>query len=76
MRKSPPMIEPEADTIVLQKLLTPKQAAAVLAISDRKLWAMTASREIAHVRIGERGVRYSPSDLEAWIEANTVPARA
>ena len=32
-------------------LLTPQQAAEALAISPRKLWAMTASGEIPHVRL-------------------------
>jgi excisionase family DNA binding protein len=48
-------------------LLTPKQAAATLAISPRKLWAMTASCEIPHVRLG-RCVRYDVKDLEAAID--------
>ena len=48
-------------------LLTPKQAAEALAITPRKLWAMTASGEISHIRLG-RCVRYSIRDLEAEIE--------
>lgn len=48
-------------------LLTPQQAAEALAISPRKLWSMTASGEIPHVRLG-RCVRYSIRDLEAEIE--------
>ena len=50
-------------------LLTPPQAAEALAISPRKLWGMTASGEIPHVRIG-RSVRYQVDDLRDWIEAN------
>ncbi len=51
-------------------LLTPKQAANALAISPRKLWGMTASGEIPHVRLG-RSVRYPLQDLQEWIEAQT-----
>ncbi|HJN09778.1 MAG: helix-turn-helix domain-containing protein [Pirellulaceae bacterium] len=47
-------------------LLTPKQAAEALSISPRKLWAMTASGEIPHLRIG-RCVRYPVDDLQGWI---------
>ncbi|MEE2707788.1 MAG: helix-turn-helix domain-containing protein [Planctomycetota bacterium] len=47
-------------------LLTPKQAAESLSISPRKLWALTASGEIPHVRIG-RCVRYDFADLQQWI---------
>jgi len=49
-------------------LLTPREAAKALAISPRKLWAMTASGEIPHVRIG-RCVRYPVDDLREWIDA-------
>ena len=49
-------------------LLTPQQAAKALAISPRKLWGMTASREIAHLRVG-RCVRYPLEDLQRWIDA-------
>ena len=48
-------------------LLTVRQAAEALQISERKLWSMTASGEIPRVRIG-RSVRYDPTDLQAWIE--------
>lgn len=47
-------------------LLTPAQAAETLAISPRKLWGMTASGEIPHVRLG-RCVRYPIDDLQEWI---------
>jgi excisionase family DNA binding protein len=48
-------------------LLTPKQAAESLAISPRKLWGLTASGEIPHVKIG-RCVRYPLDDLQRWID--------
>ena len=48
-------------------LLTPQQAAAALAISPRKLWGMTASGEIPHIRLG-RSVRYPLDDLQCWID--------
>ena len=49
-------------------LLTPREAAKSLSISPRKLWSMTASCEIPHVRIG-RSVRYGIDDLKEWIES-------
>ena len=51
-------------------LLTPAQAAEALAISTRKLWAMTASGEIPCLRIG-RSVRYPVQDLQRWIDDQT-----
>jgi excisionase family DNA binding protein len=48
-------------------LLTTREAAKALKISERTLWTFTTQREIPCVRIG-RSVRYSPKDLERWIE--------
>ena len=48
-------------------LLKTQQAAESLAISPRKLWSLTASGEIPHVRIG-RCVRYDFADLQQWIK--------
>lgn len=54
---------------VLENLLRPKEAAALLAISARTLWSLTASGEIASLRIG-RAIRYRPEDLRAFIDRN------
>lgn len=53
-------------------LLTPAQASKTLAISPRKLWSLTASRQIKSLRIG-RSVRYDPRDLRDYIEAQKQP---
>ena len=50
-----------------QLLLTPRQAAEALQISERKLWGMKASGEIPHVLLG-RSVRYDPRDLQRCID--------
>jgi excisionase family DNA binding protein len=51
-------------------LLTAREAAARLAVSEKTLWLMTAPRgTLPCVRVGSRGVRYDPADLRAWIEA-------
>ena len=46
-------------------LIAPREASQALAISPRKLWSLTASGEIPHVRIG-RCVRYSADSLREW----------
>lgn len=56
-----------ADTSIAPLLVNAKTAAKLLSISSRKLWSLTAGRELAAVRIG-RLVRYDPADLRAWIE--------
>ncbi len=51
-------------------LVSPRTAASMLAVSQRKLWSMTFEEQPAmpHVRCG-RLVRYSPDDLRGWIDA-------
>ena len=53
-------------------LLKAGQAAAVLGISERKLWELTNRGVIPCVRIG-RSVRYSRRTLEAWIAEHEHP---
>ena len=53
-----------------QLLLTSRQAAQALQISERTLWSMKASGEIPHVLLG-RSVRYPVADLQRWIEERT-----
>jgi excisionase family DNA binding protein len=51
-------------------LVDAREAARILAVSPRKLWAMTFEETPAlpYIRFG-RLVRYSPEDLHQWIEA-------
>ena len=55
------------DRASIPPLLTPKEAAAALAVSERTLWQLKTDGEIPHVSIG-RSVRYDPADLREWIE--------
>jgi excisionase family DNA binding protein len=50
----------------IRLLLSPREAAAALSISERTLWALTKAGRIRAVRIG-RSVRYHVADLEAYI---------
>lgn len=53
----------------LRLLLTVKEAAAALGISERLLWSMSAPRgPIPAVKIG-RSVRYPLEALKAFVEA-------
>jgi excisionase family DNA binding protein len=51
-------------------LLTPRQAAKLLSISERSLATYTKSGLIPVVRIGS-SVRYSPDELRGWIRDHT-----
>ena len=56
------------------QLLTPRDTAKSLAISERTLWTLTRQGIIPAVRIG-RSVRYDPRDLNEWIEKQKAVAR-
>lgn len=53
-------------------LLTPGEAAQMLAVSPRKLWAMTFEDDpgLPYCRIG-RLVRYPVASLKQWIDHQT-----
>jgi excisionase family DNA binding protein len=55
------------DTVNNTRLIKPKDAAGYLAISERKLWAMTKGGTIPAVRLG-RSVRYDVTDLDELIQ--------
>lgn len=54
-------------------LLTCREAAETLAISQRTLFTLTKTGQLAAVRIG-RGVRYAMSDLEKFIASQRTHA--
>jgi excisionase family DNA binding protein len=49
-------------------LLTPREAAATLAISERHLWGLTKAGTIPAIRLG-RAVRYRREALEKFADA-------
>jgi excisionase family DNA binding protein len=53
--------------VVTPLLFTRREAARMLAISERTLWTLTCRGELAAVRIG-RAVRYSLEDLRAFCD--------
>lgn len=67
---SPPSTEARIDSArASEKLLvSTREAAALLAISERKLWAITSPRgPIPRIRIGS-SVRYAVNDLQEAID--------
>lgn len=58
-------------------LLTPREAAELLGISERTLWSLSVPRgPIPAVRVGVRSVRYSVAALERWISEQQVVAKS
>jgi len=51
-------------------LYTVREAAALLSISERKLWTLTNTDELKCVRMG-RSVRYSINNLQEFIVKQT-----
>jgi excisionase family DNA binding protein len=60
-------------------LVTAREAARMLSLSERTVWGLSKAGELPTVRIG-RSVRYDPRDLQAWIERSkqrqALPASA
>ncbi len=58
-------------------LVKPRDAAAMLGIGERTLWGLTKCGAVPSRRIG-RAVRYSVSELRAWLDAGcpTEPGAA
>jgi excisionase family DNA binding protein len=53
----------------LKLLLTTREAAVILSISERTLWSLTWPRgPLRPVRLG-RSVRYSAEALRAWVQS-------
>lgn len=54
-------------------LLTIKEAAAQLGLSQKYLYKLVSDKKIDFVRLGT-AIRFNPADLDQWIADRTVPA--
>lgn len=54
-----------------EPLLTADEAARLLRVPRSTLYELVRSRGLPHIRIGERGLRFTRSDLDEWIAENT-----
>ena len=52
----------------LKSLLSVREAAQALVVSERTLWQMTKDGGIASIKVGTRSARYPVAELERWIE--------
>ena len=57
-------------------LVTAREAAKMLAVSERTLWTLADSGALPRVPIGPRCYRYDVADLRAWIAARKERAEA
>lgn len=58
-----------------EPLLTANEAARLLHVPRSTLYELVRSRGLPHVRIGDRGLRFTRSDLQEWIAENTYGTR-
>ena len=58
-----------------ESLRTVKGAADFLQLHVKSVYALVESKQIPHVRIGERGIRFRQEDLEAFLNERAVAAR-
>lgn len=57
--------------LLAQPLLTADEAARLLHVPRSTVYELVRSRSLPHVRIGERGLRFTRTDLERWVGENT-----
>ncbi len=58
----------------MNALLTPKEAAAVLKITEGELRDLRRRKRVAFIRLGYRTVRYPLQDLDAFLKRYRVSA--
>ncbi len=62
-------------TQLTEPLLDAGEAARLLRVPRSTLYELVRSRGLPHVRIGERGRRFTRADLQTWVSENTYGAR-
>lgn len=61
--------------IPTEPLMTADEAARLLHVRRSTVYELVRSRGLPHVRIGERGLRFTRSDLGTWIAENSYGTR-
>jgi len=65
-----------SDDLLAEPLLDAREAAKLLHVPRSTLYELVRSRGLPHVRIGDRGLRFTRSGLHAWIAENTYGTRS
>jgi excisionase family DNA binding protein len=55
-----------------KELLTVREAAHLLGMPDRTLYTLIYKRSIPHLRFSKRIIRFSRTEIKAWIEKSSV----
>jgi excisionase family DNA binding protein len=54
----------------VEKLVGVKEVAEMLGIPTHAVYRLVSSKKIPYIKFRDRGIRFSPSDLKEWIDAN------
>lgn len=60
----------------MQEILTYAEAGRYLNLPVGTIYSLVARQLVPHVRLGPRTVRFNRAELDAWIDARRVPAKA
>lgn len=61
--------------LLTEPLLDAGEAARLLRVPRSTLYELVRVRGLPHVRIGDRGLRFTRHDLETWVAENTYGTR-
>lgn len=61
--------------LLTEPLLDADEAARLLRVPRSTLYELVRVRGLPHVRIGDRGLRFTRCDLETWVAENTYGTR-
>jgi len=64
-----------SDDLLAEPLLDAGEAAKLLHVPRSTLYELVRSRGLPHVRIGDRGMRFTRSDLETWVSEHSYGTR-
>jgi excisionase family DNA binding protein len=60
-----------SDQLLAEPLLDAEEAARLLKVPRSTLYELVRSRGLPHVRIGDRGLRFTRADLARWVGENS-----
>jgi excisionase family DNA binding protein len=63
------------DQPLTEPLLDANEAAKLLRVPRSTLYELVRSRGLPHIRIGDRGLRFTRADLEEWVVHHTYGTR-
>jgi excisionase family DNA binding protein len=58
---------------MLAPLLTGRQVAVMLGVSNKTVLRWALDGELPSIRLSNRAIRFRPEDVERWLEQRTAP---